>query len=102
MTEERITEVSSESPTGNTHTHTTVVRDAEPSSGGSKWVLILIVLVLGAGALFVFSQMGGAEAAKDNAVAGAAADVGNAANEVGEAAQGVGDAARDAADNLSE
>lgn len=102
MTEERITEVNTELPTGNTHTHTTVVRDGETSSGGTKWGLILVLIALGAGALFVFSQMGSAEAAKDTAVAEAAADVGNAANEVGDAAQNAGEAARDAADNLTE
>lgn len=95
MTEERITEVNTDSHSGDTHTHTTIVRDAEPSSGGSKLVLMLVLIALGAGALFVFSQMGGAEAAKDMAVADAAEDVGNAANQVGEAAQ-------DAAESLTE
>lgn len=93
MTEERITEV--ETPAGDTHTRTTIIRDGEPSSGGSKWVLLIVLLVLGIGALFIFSQMGGAEAAKDTAVADAAEDVGNAATQAGDAVQ-------DAADSLSE
>ena len=58
-------------------------------------MLILVVLALGIAAIYIFAQMGGAEAAKDGAVADAASDVGNAAGQVGDAAQ-------DAADNLSE
>ncbi|GGD50121.1 hypothetical protein GRI62_06955 [Erythrobacter arachoides] len=93
MTEERITEV--ETPSGNTHTHTTVVTDGEPrSGGGASWGLVIVLLVLGAIAVFAFMQMSGSEAAKDNAVADAASDVGNAAGQVGEAAQ-------DAAENLT-
>ncbi|QZH74894.1 MAG: hypothetical protein JY451_14805 [Erythrobacter sp.] len=93
MAEERITEINT--PDGDTHTRTTVIRDAEPSSGGGKWVLLVILLVLAAGALFIFSQMSDAEVAKDGAVAGAAEDVGNAASQVGDAAQ-------EAADSISE
>ncbi|MGC1270561.1 MAG: hypothetical protein WA842_08210 [Croceibacterium sp.] len=90
MTEERITEI--ETPTGNTHTTTTVVHDAPQRSGGGSWVLFLLVIVLAVVGLWAFSTMGGAEVNKDNAVAEAANDVGNAANQVGEAAQ---DAARE-------
>jgi hypothetical protein len=42
-----------------------------------------------------FTQMGGAEVAKDEAIT-------NAANDVGDAAQSVGDAAQDAADSIGE
>ena len=82
MTEERITEV--ETPSGNVHTTRTVV---ERGSGGSGWliaiVLILAVLVGG----YFLMQGTNASANKDNAIAGAAKDVGDAANKVGTAAQ---------------
>ena len=83
MTEERITEV--ETPSGNVHTtHTVVDRGG---SGGSGWliaiVLILAVLVGG----YFLMQGTNASANKDDAIAGAAKDVGDAANKVGDAAQ---------------
>lgn len=98
MTEERITET--RTPSGDTHTTHTVVTDGEGRrSGGSGWVIALIVLVLAIGAIFVFSQMSGAEVAKDNAVAGAAAEVGEAAGQVGDAAQNAGDAVQESVEN---
>jgi len=92
MVEERVTEV--ETPSGNTHTHTTVVSDAPRSGGGATWLIVILVVVLAAVAVFYLSGMSGSEVAKDNAVAEAAQDVGNAANQVG-------DAARDAADSVA-
>ena len=93
MVEERITEV--ETPSGNTHTHTTVVSDAPRSGGGgAMWIVVLLLVVVAAIAVFYLSGISGSEAAKDNAVAEAASDVGNAA-------QQVGDAAQDAANNLN-
>lgn len=89
MVEERITEV--ETPSGNTHTHTTVVSDERRSGGGGTWAIVLLVIVLGALAIWFFSGMSGAEVAKDNAVAEAAGDVGEAANQVGNAAQEAAD-----------
>ena len=81
MTEERITEV--ETPSGNVHTTRTVVS----SGGGSGWliaiVLILAVLVGG----YFLMQGTNASANKDDAIAGAAKDVGDAATKVGDAAQ---------------
>ena len=80
MTEERITEV--ETPSGNVHTTRTVVS----GGGGSGWpialVLILAVLVGG----YFLMQGTNASANKDNAIAGAAKDVGDAAQKVGIAA----------------
>lgn len=98
MTEERITETTDEA--GNTHTTHTVVSDREHrSGGGTPWGLIVILLVLAIGAFVIFSQMSGAEVAKDNAVADAAGEVGDAAGQVGDAAQNAGDAVQDAVEN---
>ena len=92
MVEERVTEV--ETPSGNTHTHTTVVSDAPRSGGGAMWMIVLLLVVVAAIALFFLSGLSGSEVAKDNAVA-------EAAGEVGAAAEQVGDAARDAADTVA-
>lgn len=89
MVEERITEV--ETPSGNTHTHTTVV-DGERRGGGATWAIVLLLIVLAAVAIWFFSGMSGAEVAKDNAIADAAGEVGAAAGEVGDAAQEAADA----------
>ena len=98
MTEERITETTDS--VGNTHTTHTVVSDTGTSkSGGTSWGIIILIVVLGIAALFVFSQMSGAEVAKDNAVAGAANEVGEAAGQIGDAAQDAGEAAQDAVNN---
>ncbi len=92
MTEERTT-VTREVD-GTTHTHTTIRDDAGRSTGGGgKWVLLLLLAVAIIGGLLIFNQMGGAEAAKDVAVA-------DAAGEVGEAAQQVGNAVENAADDI--
>lgn len=90
MTEERITEV--ETPSGNTHTHTEVIRDAEPRrSGGAGWaILVVLVLAVLVGA-FVLMQGQGAEVAKDNAIADAAESVGGAADSIGNAADAATD-----------
>ena len=98
MTEERITRT--ENPDGSTSTtHTTVINDG--NGGGGKWVFLgILVLALAAG-IYFFTQMSGAEIAKDNAVEDAANQVGNAAGEVGEAAQQVGEEVQDAAENLN-
>ncbi len=92
MTEERVTRT--ETPDGNTHTETTIVRDG--NGGGSKgWVLMVILLIAVLGGIYVFSQMGGAEVAKDASIA-------DAADQVGDAAQQAGDAIENAADNLTD
>lgn len=90
VTEERITEV--ETPSGNTHTTHTVVHDDTPrTGGGSGWLIALVLIVVAIVGFYLFSQQSDSEIARDNAIAGAA-------NEVGEAAQNVGDAAKDAVD----
>lgn len=85
MTEERITQT--ETPAGETHTHTTIITDEKPSGGAGKWLIVIILLVLAGLAVLAFNQMSGAEVAKDNAVADAAGDVGDAAGQIGDAAQ---------------
>lgn len=96
MTEERITRTTDD--TGNTHTTHTVVTDGETRKGGFGWGLLILIAVIAIGAFVLFSQMSGAEVAKDNAVADAANDVGDAAGQVGDAAQGAGEAVEDAVD----
>ncbi|MXO73967.1 hypothetical protein GRI40_01860 [Altererythrobacter aerius] len=72
-----------------------MVTDGEPRrSGGSGWLIALILLVAVVAGLFLFSGMSNSEAAKDNAIA-------DAASNVGDAAQQVGDAAQDAADSVT-
>lgn len=88
MTEERVTET--HTPSGDTHTSHTVVTD-EKRSGGSGWLIVLIVVVAIGVALWFFSQQNQSEIARDNAVAGAASEVGSAASEVGDAAQRAAD-----------
>lgn len=86
MAEERITEV--ETPAGASRTHTTVISDNPRSGGGGvMWLVLFVLIVVAAVALFYLSGMSGSEVAKDNAVAGAAQDVGDAAQQVGDAAQ---------------
>lgn len=97
MTEERITETTDGA--GNTHTTHTVVTDGEKRSGGTSWGLLILLAVLAIGAIVIFSQMSGAEVAKDNAVAEAANEVGNAAGQIGDAAENAGDAVGDAVGN---
>lgn len=90
MTEERTTTY--ETPDGGSHTTTTIVTDAPSRSrGAGMWLVAIVLLVAVIGGLFVFSQLGGAEAAKDNAVATAAEEVGNAASQVGDAADRAAD-----------
>lgn len=88
MTEERITKV--RDPDGDTHTHTTVVSD-ERRSGGGTWLIALIVLIALVVGVWAFTQMSGAEVAKDTAMTDAANSVGNAADQVGDAAQDAAD-----------
>ncbi|WP_121119276.1 hypothetical protein [Croceibacterium ferulae] len=93
MVEERI--VTTETPEGSSHTHTTIVTDgASRRSGGVAIIGVIALLLVAAVIVWAFSTMGGAEAAKDNAIA-------NAAGEVGEAAGQIGDAAKDVADGVN-
>lgn len=92
MAEERI--VTTDTPEGNTHTHTTIVTDdASRRTRGGALLGVIALLLVGAVIVWVFSTYGGAEAAKDNAIA-------DAAGQVGEAAGQIGDAAQDAADSV--
>ena len=88
MTEEHITTTNIQD--GQTQTHTTVVRDGGGS--GNTWLIALLALVAIGLAIWAFSAFGTAEVAKDNAVAGAAEEVGQAAEQIGDAAQEVGEA----------
>ena len=82
--------------TGETHTtHTTVIHDDAPRSGGGMGlILLLIIVVLAVVAFFIWQNQNNSEVAANNAVA-------EAANEVGDAAQQAGNAVEDAADNVT-
>ena len=93
MTEERITEV--EGPSGTTHSHTVVINDEPKSSQISGWFVMFLVLLAVVLGVWAFSQMGGAETAKDNAIADAANKVGQAADSVGNAAESASEAVQE-------
>ncbi|MET1756567.1 hypothetical protein ABVV53_14075 [Novosphingobium sp. RD2P27] len=85
MVEERITTTDS---TGAPTSHTTVIRDEPRRSGGGATMLLAIALIVPVIAgIYLFSQSTSSEAAKDNAIAGAASSVGDAAEQVGAAAE---------------
>lgn len=86
MTEERITET--ETPSGNVHTTHTVVTDGDGRrSGGSGWLIALVLIVIAIVGFYLFSQQSKSEVTRDNAVAEAAGQVGDAAQDVGKAAK---------------
>ncbi len=93
MVEERIVEV--ERPVGATHTHTTVYDDRPRSGGGAGWLFAIVGIIALLAAVYIFANMSNSQSAKDDAIAGAARDVGAAASKVGNAAQ-------DAADKVTE
>ncbi len=90
MVEERITRVEGEAGPS---THTTVIHDGEPrrSGGGSTMLLAIVLIIAVIAGIYFFSRATGSEAAKDNAIAGAAESVGDAAKSVGNAAEGAAD-----------
>lgn len=89
MSQERIVETGG--PGGATTTHTTVIDDRGSGSSGAGWlVAVVLAIALGFG-IYFFAGMSGSEAAKNDAIAGAAKDVGAAAQQVGDAAQTAAD-----------
>lgn len=90
MVEERITET--RTPAGDTHTHTEIIReDPARSRGGMGWVILIVLIIAIAIGAFIMMRGSDAEIAKDNAIAGAAENVGDAAQSVGEAADAAAD-----------
>jgi hypothetical protein len=89
MAEHRITEseVPAQQAPGQVHHTTIITEEPRRSGGGGTIMMVIVVLLVAAVAFWAVTQVGGAEVAKDNAVAEAAADVGNAASQVGDAAQ---------------
>lgn len=67
-------------------THTTVIRESS-GGGGAGWLIAIVLLIaVGAGIYFV-SRGQDSTVAKNDAIAGAAKDVGSAANKVGDAVE---------------
>ncbi len=89
MVEERTTQA----PQGNGQP-TVIVTDSR-RSGGSGWVIAVVLLIALVAGIVFLTRGSGSEAAKDNAIA-------NAAGQVGDAAQKVGNAAEDAANKLND
>lgn len=72
-------------------THTTII--TERRGGGAGWVIAIVLVIALVAGIMIFSRTTDSQAAKDNAIA-------NAAGQVGDAAQKVGTAAEDAAKQL--
>lgn len=90
MSEERITTY--ETPAAE---RTTIIHDAPArGSGGAVWIFGIVLLIAVLAVVYFMSTRADSDAVRDNAIAGAAEDV-------GEAAQKVGNAAENAADNLA-
>jgi len=89
MTEEHTTQV--REPDGSTHRHTTVVTDKASGTGVTRMLVALLVLIAAAALIYFFAAGNEAEIAKDNAIAGAATQVGETAEQVGNAVEGVAD-----------
>ncbi|WP_209347485.1 hypothetical protein [Pontixanthobacter sp. CEM42] len=88
MTEERTT--TTRTPDGNTHTET-VIRTDEADGGSKGWVFLVILLIAVVAGIYFLTEMGGAEMAKDGAIADAAEQVGDAAEQAGDAVEEVAD-----------
>lgn len=73
----------------------TVIVEAPGRSGGSGWIIALVLVVALVVGIVFFTRMSGSETAKDNAIS-------NAAQDVGQAARNVGDAAQDATKNTGQ
>lgn len=73
----------------------TIIVEAPGRSGGSGWIIALVLVVALIVGIVFFTRMSSTETAKDNAIT-------NAAQDVGQAARTVGDAAQDAAKNTSQ
>jgi len=88
MSEERST--ADEIPRGQ-NTHTTIIHEKDSGGGRAGWFIAVLVLVALVAGFYLISQTTMVEAAKDNAIADAAKDVGGAAQQIGDAAEDVAD-----------
>ena len=79
-----VDEVTNVETPGSGGSHTTVIRDPG-GSGGAGWLIAIVLLIAVIAGIYFYSHASSSEAAKDNAVAGAANEVGDAANKVGNA-----------------
>lgn len=89
MAEEHVT--TTQTPDG--RAQTTIVH--ERRSGGSGWLIGLVLLLAVLAGIYFLTQSSGSESAKDNAIANAAGEVGNAARKAGNAAQDAADSLKD-------
>ncbi len=63
-------------------------------SSGAGWAIALVLMVALVAGIVFFSQMNSSKATKDNAIAGAASQVGDAAKKVGTAAKDAADSTK--------
>jgi uncharacterized membrane protein len=95
MSDERVTTY--ETPAGERPVteRTTIIHDG-PSrgSGGAVWIFGIVLLIAVLAVVYFMSTNSGSEVVRDNAIAGAA-------EQVGDAAQQVVNAAENAADNMT-
>ena len=84
-----VDEVTNVETPGSGASHTTVIRD-RGGSGGAGWLIAIVLLIAVIAGIYFYSHVSSSQAAKDNAIAGAANDVGNAANKVGNAVDNAG------------
>lgn len=98
MVEERITTVEPEAGQGAPPVHHTTIVSDERSRGGSPgWFVGIVILLALVAGIYFFTDLSKSETAKDNAIAGAAEEVGHAANKAGTAVEQAGEAVKDAA-----
>lgn len=71
---------------------TIVIEEPPRASGLSGWFVLFLVLLAVVVAVWAFTQLGAGQAARDQAIAEAADEVGQAAQQVGDAAQSAGEA----------
>lgn len=96
MVEERVTTVEPAAGQASAPVHTTIITDDRSRGGSPGWFVGIVILLALIAGIYFFTSMSKTEAAKDNAVANAAGEVGAAANKAGTAIENAGAAAEKA------
>ncbi len=72
--------------------NTTIIK--ESGGSGAGWMIAIVLVIALVAGIWFFSQSSNSEAAKNNAIAGAAKDIGSAAKQAGNAAEDAADSAK--------